>query len=342
MKMKSRILVAALVVALAAAVIGGATLAWFTAEADVNEVEFTAGTVLVDASNGTAEPMEGHFIDNVNPGDCATVCWDIINKGTKSAEFRVKIDAGWMDLGFEEEKQVAFYAPVKDSDWVMYEEDDGLYLYYTGGPVAGTYDDNDPVVVPLCLVVGFDGPDMGDNYQGKSYAIGGEVEAVQATNGAPEDNWDGWAAANAEGYAGLVDNYFVTGRGASMSCWTGEEIVDPDPEPDPDPVLDKYNVSNWKVTITGCGYCGGSGAKITAKIEALDEDGNTFTDLNGPMTVLHGIKYKTHKYSTPATTSKNVDVTFTDGKADFSVTWAGTIYSITDAWIVLDGVEYHN
>ncbi|NLK00851.1 MAG: hypothetical protein GX318_06400, partial [Clostridia bacterium] len=195
--MKSRMLISMLVIALAAAVIGGATMAWFTAEAQIDEgnvATFTAGTLAVDVDGEpTYTPMPDRKIDNVNPGDCATVCWDIVNEGSKSAELRVKINAGWVGEKLNGENPVAFFAPKPDSGWVMYEveegDDVGIWLYYTGGPVAGTYGDNDPVVVPLCLVVGFDGPTMGNEYKGAKYNIGGEVQAVQATNGAPAAVW---------------------------------------------------------------------------------------------------------------------------------------------------------
>lgn len=221
--MKNRMLITVLVVALSAALIGGATMAWFTDSATTGEAEFTAGTVVVDAKHKSTTPMEGRFIDNVNPGDCATVCWDIVNEGTKSAELRVKVDAGWVNSTLND-SQVAFFAPEPDSGWVMYEEEGEMWLYYTGGPVAGTYGDVEPSEVPLCLVVAFDGPGMGNEYKGEDYKIGGTVEAIQSTNGAPEAAWgDAWTATR--------DGYELTGSAAeylsyvmNSRCWPEVEV----------------------------------------------------------------------------------------------------------------------
>ena len=47
--MKRKILLLVMTLALAAALVGGVTMAWFTANADLDPVEFTAGTVVVEA-----------------------------------------------------------------------------------------------------------------------------------------------------------------------------------------------------------------------------------------------------------------------------------------------------
>lgn len=229
--MKSRVLITVLVVALAAAAIGGATLAWFTDSATSEDVTFAAGTLLINVDNEpVVTAMEDRSIDKVNPGDCATVCWNIVNEGTKSAELRAKIDAGWVNAS--NDPQVAFFAPVPDSGWVMYEENGETWLYYTGGPVAGTYGNEEgdsAETVSLCLVVGFDGPLMGNDYQAESYEISGIVEAVQSTNGAPEAQWgDALAEVKDENYSESPEyealmGYFLTGNGASMPCWNGGE-----------------------------------------------------------------------------------------------------------------------
>ena len=73
---------------------------------------------------------------------------EIINEGIKKIELRVKLSELWI-VGEDEEALSTdnfFYAPAPGSDWVMYEDEDGIWLYYTGGPVAGTFNpEGDPL-----------------------------------------------------------------------------------------------------------------------------------------------------------------------------------------------------
>jgi predicted ribosomally synthesized peptide with SipW-like signal peptide len=318
--MKSRMLISMLVIALAAAAIGGATMAWFTAEADVPDVTFTAGTVDVEVDNNPAiATLEDRSIENVNPGDCATICWNIRNVGTKRAELRVKVDSGWVGE-VEEAEQVVFFAPKPDSGWVMYEDEEGLWLYYINGPVAPVAGDDEGV--KLCLVVGFDGPDMDNRYQELDYSIGGTVYAVQATNGAPEDLW-GEAWTNVKNGEGLyVEDYFVNGNGASMPCWNGG-TTDPDPEPTP-PELDRFEVSELEVGPKD--YW--SNVPVTATITAYDTEDNVF-DFNGSKNV--NIVVKAKLGSSTNDFSKTVTVTFNNGVADLNTSVYIDGYSLLDS-----------
>ena len=318
--MKSRMLISMLVIALAAAAIGGATMAWFTAEADVPDVTFTAGTVIVNVDEDPViTTMEDRSIENVNPGDCATVCWNIRNEGTKRAELRVMVDSGWVGE-VEEAEQVVFFAPKPDSGWVMYEDEEGLWLYYINGPVAPVAGDDEGV--KLCLVVGFDGPSMDNRYQGLSYSIGGTVYAVQASNGAPEDLWkNAWTnVKNGEGL--YVEDYFVSGRGASMPCWNGG-TTDPDPEPTP-PELDRFEVSELEV---GPKVSWGN-VPVTATITAYDTEDNVF-DFNGSKNV--NIVVKAKWVSSTNDFSKTVTVTFNNGVAYLNTSVNIDGYSLLDS-----------
>jgi len=74
--MKSRMLISMLVIALAAAVIGGATMAWFTDEENPEQITFTAGTLDITVSGkGVSVDEEGNLIinfgdvSNMAPGD---------------------------------------------------------------------------------------------------------------------------------------------------------------------------------------------------------------------------------------------------------------------------------
>ncbi|HOC09262.1 MAG TPA: TasA family protein [Bacillota bacterium] len=63
--MKKSILVGMLVFSLAALMVVGGTLAWFTSEAEVTNT-FTAGTVEIEVVEDGAK---GSIIENWNPGD---------------------------------------------------------------------------------------------------------------------------------------------------------------------------------------------------------------------------------------------------------------------------------
>jgi len=85
--MKSRMLVSLLVIALAAAVIGGATMAWFTDEDVAAPVTFTAGTLTIAIDNLTLEGEEGLEINNMNPGDVKNGSFEVVNTGSKNLQF---------------------------------------------------------------------------------------------------------------------------------------------------------------------------------------------------------------------------------------------------------------
>lgn len=82
-----------LVVAMMAALVGGATMAWFTHQAEGGKAIFTAGTVEVSAGNAVITGTGSH--DNWNPGDCNQVKWVIKNTGSKTSYIRVRLDKGW-------------------------------------------------------------------------------------------------------------------------------------------------------------------------------------------------------------------------------------------------------
>jgi predicted ribosomally synthesized peptide with SipW-like signal peptide len=74
-----------LVIALAAAVIGGATMAWFTDSDEAGDVTFTAGTLKIDVSDNYSSPeFEVYEFENMNPGDVYDPIEIVIeNVGTK-------------------------------------------------------------------------------------------------------------------------------------------------------------------------------------------------------------------------------------------------------------------
>jgi len=240
-KMKTRMIASFLVIALVAAVIGGASMAYFTAKQDVPDNVFVAGTVMIEA--GEEFVWDAEKMDNVNPGDCFSKCVQIYNTGTKATELRLvgmEFDWSlnvtwitqnwsalclsewyddWADLdgqldgatpinpawaeewgldpenGPVQEHNGETYlivpvmaAPCPGSEWVMKYEDGTMEFYYADGPLATGE------VAELCMVVVFDGPWMGNLWQGATFTMGGGMfQAVQISNNAPDEVWgEGW------------------------------------------------------------------------------------------------------------------------------------------------------
>ncbi len=272
--MKKRIMMSALVIALAAAMIAGATQAWFTDQADVPEATFTAGTVLVDAEEAKPTFITGKF-DNVNPEDCFKVTWLIKNIGTKNAQVRVKLEKEWESkaneveglfekikedtgINFEgiqqlnehlndrekmNDEYVVSYLPAKDSGWEIYDEDGEIWLYYVEGPLKGSkYDGEEDLKdeVELPLVVYFNGERMDNRYMNADLKLSGYVEAVQASHDAPIEVWkEAWSKVTEPNYApdGLAADYQA--KVEKTPCWTGEN--EDDNGDDRDGEIDSYN-----------------------------------------------------------------------------------------------------
>ena len=227
---KSRMMISLLVISMVAALIGGGTMAWFTAKADAPVNEFTAGTVMLEVGE---EVVYGEDMENVNPGDCFLKCIEVTNSGTKAMElallgvdFEVIIDWEWIfnnwdalclseTYGTLEELDIAsataleglfetddynlpenpaFIAPCPDSDWVMeYVKDEDNNITGFNFFYAGG-----PVApgesANLCVVVVFDGEMMGNIWQAAQFnQLNGVFNAVQASNDAPAEVWgDAW------------------------------------------------------------------------------------------------------------------------------------------------------
>lgn len=258
---RSKAIMSILLIGLAALIIGGATMSWFTDSDTVKDATFTAGTIEVSA-DGPKHGLSEIELSKINPGDCDRVEWTIRNKGTKNAELRVSLSALWKNIdksdgsGYDPSVDPFYFYPLPDSGWEMVEEGGEIWLYYTGGPVQGSVDgDGVGGNVPLILVVGFDGPEMNNAYQSAIMTIGGKVEAIQATHDAADEVWgpilgelrDG--TYDLSGLALTNFNYFDTGRGANMDCWPGGGNNDDDDGDDP------VVVGNFEIKcVTATGY----------------------------------------------------------------------------------------
>lgn len=183
MKKKSLVLMTS--VMLVALLIVGGTMAWFTAETGTASNDFKAGTLkikLVDCFNFCGA-------QNVNPGDCYDKDVYVYNYGTKRAFVRIA-----KDMAFEGGLDLDVVEYTLGSGWV---EDDN-YFYYTQelGPkfrrgnrwyyptTTKLFADNQNGK-NIC----FNGPNMGNQYQGKKFTINVKAEAIQVTNGAALAEW---------------------------------------------------------------------------------------------------------------------------------------------------------
>ena len=232
--MRSKLALSVLILSLTALLIAGTMGAWFTAEDDLPEAKFLAGTLKISADDGPSyEPIVGETFENVNPGDCGRVSWDIVNTGSKALELRVRLSELWEgNLSTDN----FYYAPAPESDWVMYDEDGEIWLYYTGGSVLGTHGGAslEERTVPLTLIVAFDGELTDNDYQGQKFELSGKVEAVQASNAAPADLWDpAWSVVTGEGYkpGGLAAEYLEYIM--ETACWRGGNGGDEPGEDEP-------------------------------------------------------------------------------------------------------------
>jgi hypothetical protein len=164
--------------------------------------------VVVDAGDASIEGFEVPNVINVNPGDEYYFGWDIVNEGTKSIVFRAIPAVSWSGLkgGFTDKtdneetmanltlhiyngtEYVDPFAPggANLGPWILegWGNDLNNYvIYYVGDPVSSGD------VVPLLLKIVFDGPLTHNGYQGATLTLKGTVEAVQASNNAPNEYW---------------------------------------------------------------------------------------------------------------------------------------------------------
>lgn len=313
---KSKMIVSLLLIGLAAIIVGGATMAWFTDDATVADATFTAGTVKVSAGEPSVALPDGVFAGNINPGDCSTVTWKICNIGTKKANLGVKLDDEWVS-GLTAAN--VSYAPAEDSGWVLYEENDGsIWAYYVDGPVDGTYnndgDNYEPKCVDLVLVLVFDGATTNNDYQGDTYKIGGEVLAAQATHDASDAIFgEAWGEVNSDNYVPSTNIADMLAAVKGSICWNGEDNNDEEPG------VDGYddNVEAFLSKGVNCGICVPNYvANISGQITAVDQDGNTVTSFNDTVTfdiVVKATRNKGFGSTETATVTFTQTIQFTNG-----------------------------
>ncbi|MDO9574872.1 MAG: SipW-dependent-type signal peptide-containing protein, partial [Candidatus Contubernalis sp.] len=126
------------------------------------------------------------YISVWNPGDCSRLRYFVRNRGTKKIRVRVSVVGHWEqyieDSGWENWNpgvNVVTMVPSPADKW----KQDGGYIYYKGELGPG---DEAELFIQVCL----DGPDTGNDFQGKRFVINTTFEAVQSSNEAPLSIWN--------------------------------------------------------------------------------------------------------------------------------------------------------
>jgi len=205
--MKKRIAISMFVVLLVTAAMGGATMAWFTDQAEIEQNVFEAGTVELDATDNFDAATANSTLENWNPGDCSDKEITIEYTGSKNAFLRMQITEEWSGItGDSDDENGEYYernAPNvtwegwDDENWLYYEE----WWYYTGGSGEHTItineeeinslDPGEDDVGPFTIVtrVCLDGEETGNDFQGATYTIDATFQAIQGSY-SDEWNWD--------------------------------------------------------------------------------------------------------------------------------------------------------
>ncbi|HPU00458.1 MAG TPA: TasA family protein [Bacillota bacterium] len=185
-KMNRKIFTSLLVIGMALAAIAGGTLAWFTAEVDLDDNVFTAGTLEIEADEHWEYKDTG--VENWNPGDCTDKEVLVKISGSKTAYLRMKIDDGWYEKD-DEGNWNPWTPPINPikmkvgdqefpaGDWALI---DGWY-YYFGVNYPG---DEITIITQVCLSGQAD-----NSFQGKQYRVGFDFEAIQTTHEACFEQW---------------------------------------------------------------------------------------------------------------------------------------------------------
>jgi len=178
--MKKSILVGMLVFSLAALMVVGGTLAWFTSEAEVTNT-FKAGTVEIEVLE-KGENEEN--ITNWNPGDTTDYDVSVKSHGSKQTYVRVKLEPVWYDgekeANVDEDNVELTLAEDWENYWVLA---DGWYYY------KEILEQNQETSL-LLDKVHLKGEETDNKYQGLTLKIKVEAQAVQASNDAIFDAWE--------------------------------------------------------------------------------------------------------------------------------------------------------
>ncbi len=199
--MKRKIIFSMVVILFVMATSFGATLAWFTDEAQIGPNVFEAGTVEIQAEEEWA--YDGLVKENWNPNDCDEKEFIVTNTGSKDIEIRGKIRGQWYDEDGETEwtepgdaaVEIKF---VEGTNWsIEGPDEDGYYHLLYDGSIPGTYSrDNDDnisdadLVARVTIEVCLDGELANNDYQGKVFKLYTSFQAIQASHKGGDDGWN--------------------------------------------------------------------------------------------------------------------------------------------------------
>ena len=185
--MKKRNIMLASAIALAVLLVAGGTMAWFTATAGPVVNTFQAGTVDIELHDKTYALDSEELIDfpeegfsNVNPGDYYPKIVNVENIGSKRAFVRMKLTPEFTNMVGNATPDYSLVDYSILNGWVLHT--DGWHYY----PFIVESGDSTPNLIES---VEFAGQAMGNEYQGATFTLTVEAEAIQVTNGAALDQW---------------------------------------------------------------------------------------------------------------------------------------------------------
>lgn len=122
--------------------------------------------------------LASNYQNNWNPGDCEYLIFHATNTGSKNVNLRINFQGHWENGQEDDNITFELCAAADDSKWKI--EDNKIYYLE---PLEKNKS------VELGAFVCFDGEQSDDNYQGASYTLSPEFEAIQASNYAPYHEW---------------------------------------------------------------------------------------------------------------------------------------------------------
>ncbi|MDD4659004.1 MAG: TasA family protein [Eubacteriales bacterium] len=176
--MRKRVVVSMLVIALAAALLGGAAFAWFT-DSDSAAANFTAGTIKLGKPVAT-----GLEVTNMAPGDHQDWTVTIQNDGTLDMYYRLSFSGGIAGAALTEVLEVSLYdgtveeseAPIFGPTLLSAVDANNFWfneasMYIDASGAAHEY------------TIRFELPiETGNDYQGATWNITLNVQATQKAN----------------------------------------------------------------------------------------------------------------------------------------------------------------
>ncbi|WP_296971779.1 BsaA family SipW-dependent biofilm matrix protein [Tepidanaerobacter sp. EBM-38] len=178
--MKKTLLVSLLVFSLAALLVVGGTMAWFTDDKTIDN-KFTAGTVSIEINEHDFED-----IINWNPGDTTDKDVSVKSTGSKGTYVRVKLTPVWGTIAggvFTEDTTLSVtnitLNTINSDKWI---ESGGYYYYYK---IMNQGEETELLLDSVTIA----GPGTGNEYQGKTLKVNVAAEAVQASHEAYKDAW---------------------------------------------------------------------------------------------------------------------------------------------------------